>query len=272
LAQAVARDPWRALAAQEGPLALSVNTSKGDIAALVEAVSHGEGAIIPTLPGSLAAPLARSLGIPSWCGAPVSAACSTGLYGLLAAADLIEAELCERALVVAADRSLVPLVLAGFRNLGVLCGHRHPLDRTAGSGSGFAPAEGAAGVALHRGEGAWMLRGGVRLGDAGHETHFSDRRTLVATLEALWELLPEPELIVLHGTGTAAGDAYESSGLADGPWSGVPRLAFKPIVGHCLGASGLVELGVALHAPARRFWKLGFGFGGHLAAVALERQ
>jgi 3-oxoacyl-(acyl-carrier-protein) synthase len=45
----------------------------------------------------------------------------------------------------------------------------------------------------------------------------------------------------------------------------------KPVIGHCLGASGAVELAVALEAPVKRLWKVSLGFGGHLAAVAVAR-
>jgi 3-oxoacyl-(acyl-carrier-protein) synthase len=78
-------------------------------------------------------------------------------------------------------------------------------------------------------------------------------------------------MIVVHGTGTVAGDRYEKDGLDRGPWSQIPRIACKPLWGHALGASGAVELAAALEAPVNRLWKLSLGFGGHLAALALER-
>jgi 3-oxoacyl-(acyl-carrier-protein) synthase len=50
-------------------------------------------------------------------------------------------------------------------------------------------------------------------------------------------------------------------------------VACKPAIGHTLGASGLVELAAAMHDPAaHRIWKLGMGFGGHLACVAVARE
>ena len=112
----------------------------------------------------------------------------------------------------------------------------------------------------------------MRLGDAGHETHFTDPRTLTYALDALWAAVPHPDLIITHGTGTAAGDAYEARGLDAGPWRQCERVSMKPIIGHCLGASGAVELASACHAPVQRLWKLSLGFGGHLAAVALVRS
>jgi 3-oxoacyl-[acyl-carrier-protein] synthase-1 len=132
-------------------------------------------------------------------------------------------------------------------------------------------AAGAGVIALVRGAAAWRLVAGVRLGDAGHETHFVHPQTLTTALIALWEVQPEPDLIVTHLTGTALGDAYELAGLDAGPWRHVPRLVLKPLIGHTLGASGAVELALALNSPARRMWKLSLGFGGHLAAVAVAR-
>lgn len=273
LALGAACRAWRAIAEVPEPLAFSASASKGDIAALITALAGQPELLVPALAGGLDAPLARALGIRSWVGTPVAAACSTGLHGMLAAADLIEDGSCGRALVGAADRSLVPVLLAGFDNMGVLCGHRHPLESSKKDDrQGFAPAEGAGFIALQRGKGPWRLLGGVRLGDARHETHFQDPRTLSCALEALWAFCPDPELLVVHGTGTNAGELYERAGLDTGPWATAPRLILKPIIGHCLGASSTVELAIAMQSKARRIWKLSLGFGGHLAAVAVQRD
>ena len=91
-------------------------------------------------------------------------------------------------------------------------------------------------------------------------------------LQQLWRQAPAPAAIITHGTGTTAGDAYEAAVLDAGPWRSVPRVACKPTLGHCLGASGLVELAVGLQSDWPSLWKVAFGFGGHLAAVAVERQ
>jgi 3-oxoacyl-(acyl-carrier-protein) synthase len=209
--------------------------------------------------------LARRLGIRQLLPVPIAAACSTGLYALLAAADLLEAETTTHGLAGASDACLTPLMLAGFAAMGVLCGEHAP-----GQGHGFAPAEGAGFAALSN-LGPWRLLAGVRLGDASHETQFRDPQTLESCLAALWQVLPNPQLIVVHGTGTAIGDTYEQRGLAAGPWSAAARLHCKPVIGHCLGASGLTELVLALEAPVERLWKISLGFGGHLAAVAVAR-
>jgi hypothetical protein len=265
LAWRAAAQPWARIADHLGVPAVACAASKGDQHALSAALAgdlaafHRAGAEAPTMA------LARRLGIRHLLPVPVAAACSTGIYALLAAADLVERRTTNHALVGASDACLTPLVVAGFAAMGVLCGDHPP-----GQGHGFAPSEGA-GFAALADAGPWRLIAGVRLGDASHETLFRDPRTLESCLAALWQEIPEPQLVVVHGTGTVAGDAYEEQGLAAGPWRSAPRLHCKPVIGHCLGASGITELALALEAPVERLWKISLGFGGHLAAVALVR-
>jgi hypothetical protein len=269
IARRSALRPWQALHGCSGLPALIVASSKGDPQLMAEALAGDVRALTAALPGTLSARLAAELGIGVSIGAAPAAACSTGLYAVLEAADLIERGACTHALAGAADCAFADLLLAGFRALGVLCGDRAP--QAFADPTGFAPAEGAGFLALAA-EGPWRLRGGVRLGDARHQTRFADGDTLARCLLALWDILPAPELIVTHGTGTASGDAYDRAALDGGPWSTSARLHCKPVIGHCLGASGAVELALALESPVERIWKLSLGFGGHLAAVALERS
>ena len=264
--QALGLHTAREVTLPRGLLAVGIGTSKGALA------QHAAGSGPPwsaAHPGALSSCIASDLGLGLHLPCACAAACSTGLACLLAGADLVERGQADGALVGASEASLTPLVLAGFRNAGVLCGATPP--QAFGQATGFAPAEGAAVFALGH-DGPWRLVAGVRLGDAGHETQFTDARTLATALTALWSALPEPDLIACHATGTAAGDAYELAGLETGPWSRTPRWCAKPWIGHALGASGAVELAAVLHAPIRRLWKLSLGFGGHLVAVAVERQ
>ncbi len=253
-----------------GLLAVGVGTSKGTLSQYAATPSLGLPA---SLPGSTSMRLAHSLGLGVHLPCACAAACSTGLACLLAGADHVERGQADAALVGASEASLTPLNLAGFRNAGVLCGERQP--QAFAQPTGFAPAEGAAAFLLQRMDRpvrpVWRLLAGVRLGDAGHETQFTDPRTLTTALAALWTVLPAPDLIACHATGTAVGDAYELAGLVAGPWRSAPRWCAKPWIGHALGASGAVELAAVLESSVQRFWKLSLGFGGHLVAVALER-
>ena len=290
MAVAASARPWAVIggmgAADAGRVALAFGDPKGDcprwaclgetLGGMLGDVRGGMGDDIGAdfslvWPGGISARLARALGLPATCWpCPVAGACSTGLIAVMAAADLIEGGYCRAGLAGAADAGLTPLVLAGFAALGVLCGEVRP--GTAGC-VGFAPAEGAGCVALARGAGmadGWRLRAGFRYADASHPTRCADVGVLRAGLAGLWEW-GAPDAIVVHGTGTVAGEAYERAALDAGPWRSVPRVACKAVLGHHLGASAAVELAIGLEMPVGRFWKLSQGFGGHVAGVMCER-
>ncbi len=246
-----------------------ISSSKGDIEALMQSM-HGNDAFFKCFPpGSFAKRLAKQLGIPFWHGTAPVAACSTGLYTLLALADSLEDKQCTIGMAGCADGPLSPLLLAAYKNMGVACSQQ-PSAFT-GAGGGFAPAQGAAFTILSHNAGPWMLRCGVRIGDACHETRCDNPESLRYCLNALWDATPHPDLIITHATGTRTGDAYEQSILDEGPWATCERLICKPYIGHCLGASGLVELAAGLEAPVQRIWKISLGFGGHIAAISCER-
>jgi hypothetical protein len=117
---------------------------------------------------------------------------------------------------------------------------------------------------------SWLLEGWSMAGDASHPTACHDVETGIRMLTELWQQAPHPSALISHGTGTQAGDAYENAVLAGGPWKDLPRIDCKPTIGHCLGASGLVELALGLSSDLPSFWKVAFGFGGHLAGVAMR--
>jgi len=266
--RALAAPAWSAIASLEGGLGWSISSSKGAIAPLLA----GTG-FLATWPGMQGPHLARELGIGSHVPCPIAAACATGLYSLLAVADLMAWGRIRRGLCTASDCNLTPLVLAGFASLGVSCGNMPPHSRVtavAAEARGFAPAEGL-GVAALAGHGAWQLVAGVRISDPASATRNADPQVLSAALAALWTVAPQPEVIICHATGTAIGDAYECQALGDGPWRSIPRLGCKEWLGHCLGGSGLVELSIGCCSPHASFWQISLGFGGHLAVVALRR-
>lgn len=247
---------------------IAVCPSKGDTAALLADDQLHPEALSQALPGAFPLRLARALGLRLVQPLATVAACSTGLYGIINAADHLEQH-GGVALAGAVDASLQGLLLAGFARMGVRC--TQAPTAFAQHATGFAPAEGAGLLLLSNQPAPWRLIGGVRLGDASHPTECQDPSLLRRCLERLWDLVPEPDLIVPHATGTRNGDAFEQAGLDHGPWATVPRWLCKPAIGHCLGASGAVELAAALDSSATRLWKISLGFGGHVAAVALVR-
>jgi 3-oxoacyl-[acyl-carrier-protein] synthase II len=168
----------------------------------------------------------------------VASGCSAGLDALGLAKILLDAGHAERALVVAVDLPLVPLLLDNYADSGLL-GTSTRLNPFSPTTDGFIPAEGAAAIALSTSEKGRSLI-----------THFSNNsdgadpvgvpkgggRTSSLLYKAI-EACGEPAAICPHATGTKAQAAAERAFL-----SGAASLhLLKPFIGHTVGASGLLE-------------------------------
>ena len=179
----------------------------------------------------------------------VSLACASGIVAVgLARQALLRGD-ADRALVVGAD-ALCNFIFRGFATLQALdpAGSR-PFDARR---AGLTVGEGAAAVALDRGDGPVLTLGYGASNDANHITGPArDGRGLVAALEqSLAEAEVPPANVgfaVLHGTGTRYNDAME--GVAYAKVFGeraLPALSIKGAVGHTMGAAGLMNLVVAV--------------------------
>ena len=183
------------------------------------------------------------------------AACATGLTAMIEGARMVAEGRVDVCLAGAADASITPLMLAGYRSMGALSRDvLRPFDRRR---SGFAIGEGAGVVVLEE-RNAARRRGariyGEILGwaygtDVYKVTHFDPHgRTLSRTLAQLLSLTGLRPMDVdychVHGTGTPAGDRYEAEELGSvfGARSEVTAFsAIKSRTGHMLGASGACE-------------------------------
>ena len=110
----------------------------------------------------------------------------------------------------------------------------------------------------------------ARFGDASH-TRCADPTVIDRCLAAVVNWPLAPELIVVHGTGTIAGDQPESAGLDDGPWSKLCSRALQAVIGHCFGASGLVELAAAWSARTEVIGSSASASVDIVAAIACQR-
>ena len=168
----------------------------------------------------------------------VASGCSAGLDALGLGKILLDAGHAQRALVVAVDLPLVPLLLDNYADSGLL-GTAARLNPFSPATDGFIPAEGAAAIALSTSEKGKSLI-----------THFSNNsdgadpvgipksggRTS-ALLNKVITACGEPAAICPHATGTKAQAAAERAFL-----SGKATLhLLKPFIGHTIGASGLLE-------------------------------
>lgn len=244
-----------AIAAERIGLVLS--TTKANIGAL-ERIADGR----PCSPRArrhlqgdlLAADLAAAHGAqgPLQC---VSVACTSGLIALQQGAKLIERGSADAVLVAGVDH-LSAFVMAGFTSLKALdpqgC---RPFDNAR---CGLSPGEAGAAIVLVRGDAA--SRSAARIigwgssNDANHMTGPSrDGSGLALAIRVALQsagLQPRQiEYVNAHGTGTPYNDAMEAQALRAVFGETPPPLsASKGMLGHTLGAAGIVETIICLVA------------------------
>ncbi len=201
----------------------------------------------------------------------VTTACSASAGALGAAADLISAGAIDRALVGGAD-AFSPTTLAGFEGLKAVCeGFCAPFSKPAGLNLG----EGSGFVVLETGESA-RTRGAAVLArllgygssnDAHHRSapDAAGRGQAYAIERAVRHAGVNPRAvgyINAHGTGTLANDKAETKAMLrvfDLAWA-PPVSSTKSMIGHCLGAAGIVELIASIICARKGFFPPTAGF------------
>lgn len=229
------------------PPGLVACTSKGALGVADETIMNGS-----VNPGIWAGRIAGELEEVDRVSSP-NTACATGLSGLLQGARWIAEGELAHVVVLASESCFHPLLLAGYKQLGVLCdaeGMRpfHP-DR-----SGFALGEAAGAVhladpdfakSLDREPKGFVLGWGETC-DAHHMTRMVGdgtqvRRAIDLALERANKTKEDLDLLHAHMTTTRTNDTLERNLLVD--WPGKARLqAVKPSLGHTIGAAGLLEV------------------------------
>lgn len=172
----------------------------------------------------------------------LASGCSAGLDAVGVAMMMVRAGLAPRALAVAVDLPLVPLLLDNYAQSGLLA-ESFTLDPYAPGSNGFIPAEGAAAIAM---DGA--CPGNVEL---VHYSCNADARDPVgipadggltpALLAAAIKHTGVPSAVCPHATGTAV-QAKADPAVFRKSFTIMPTLhLLKPFTGHTIGASGLLE-------------------------------
>lgn len=205
----------------------------------------------------------------------VIAACATGLYAAALGASWIRHGECDICVVGSVEASLLPLVVSGFAQMGVLAQPTNgaapsrlarPFDRQR---HGFVLGEGA-GVLVLEEEGQACQRGvkeyGQLLGwgigcDPSHPVRGAIDGAPIARVihQALQMAGVQPaqiDYLNTHGTGTRFNDVSETRAIkrALGRQAyEVPMSSTKASTGHLLGAAGSVELAFALLAKRDGF-------------------
>jgi len=237
-----------------------VASSKGAIGALFNPLTQVHAATLG--PHEYLCSLIRAqTGAPS-CRAVV-AACASGLFGLDLALRMIQRGEVQRVAVVGVEASLVPLLIASYRRLGVLppptaeAYRCLPLETRR---CGFTLTELAAAVILDSSPGADAARGaaaitpmrllGVHTAAQAHHMIKSPVSAEVLERLSAWACREFGPLDLLHphATGTIENDQAEMRVHATALGEAAeltPAYAVKGAIGHGLGAAGLASVVVA---------------------------
>ncbi len=173
----------------------------------------------------------------------LASGCAAGLDAIGLAMMLVRSGAAPRALAVAVDLPLVPVLLDNYAASGLLAdgldlNPYHPAS------SGFIPAEGAAAMAIEPRDGAYP-----QLAHYGCNSDARDPVGIPADGGRTPELLEKaimlhglPAAICPHATGTAVQAVADPAALGRVFPAGGPSLhLLKPFIGHAIGASGLLE-------------------------------
>jgi 3-oxoacyl-[acyl-carrier-protein] synthase I len=185
----------------------------------------------------------------------ISCACASTAKAFGSAARMIEAGLCDAAIVGGAD-SLCLTTLYGFQSLNLTAaGPCRPFDAdrdgiSIGEGAGFALLERAE---LDVGVDGLFLLGIGESNDAYHMSspHPEGVGARLAMERALASAGLGPaniDYLNLHGTATRVGDAAEDRAIFEMFGGATPCSSTKGQTGHTLGAAGIVEAVISLLA------------------------
>jgi 3-oxoacyl-[acyl-carrier-protein] synthase-1 len=184
----------------------------------------------------------------------ISTACSSSARALVSARSLLALGFCDAVLAGGSD-SLCGLTTHGFASLGALApGVTNPFSLNR---AGLTLGEGSALFLVTRDAGGIQLLG---VGESSEAHHISSpdpegagaATSMRAALEDAGLEAEDVAYLNLHGTGTRLNDSMESRAVAQVLGSQVPCSSTKPLVGHCLGAAGAIELAFCWQALKAR--------------------
>lgn len=223
--------------------------------------------------------------------AVISTACSSSAKTFVDAGQLIEAGLCDAAIVGGVD-SLCRMTCHGFDALGLLSEEAcRPNDlrrsgMSIGEAAGFAilePPEEAA----RRGNGggaASVLVLGYGESSDGHHMSTPDpegagaRLSMLAALERARLAPDDIDYVNLHGTGTKINDLVEDKAVLAVFGDSTPCSSTKGWTGHALGSAGIVEIVIAALCIERSHMPRNLNleqpdpsFGSHILVESVDR-
>ena len=205
----------------------------------------------------------------------VSNACISGLAALLQGRRMLLSGRYDQVVVVGAEVQS-RFIVTGFQSLKALS--EAPCKPFDAARDGLNLGEAAAAVVLGFGEEGWELVDGAVRNDANHISGPS--RTGEGSYKALRYVLkhtsPEELAFVnVHGTSTLYNDEMEAIAIDRAGLLNVPVNALKGTFGHTMGAAGILESILSMHAvdaglvlPTRGFSALGVSRPVRVSALA----
>lgn len=203
----------------------------------------------------------------------VNSACASSSHAVFLANQFIQADLVDCALVVGFEFPLAPVCVGGFEWLNALYKRDRPDDRAyncPGAASrpfsvdrkGFVLSEGVGAALFCDSDYArkmnWPVKGIIKGGycnsDGDHLTRISKNNILTCMQGAIDAASCDKHdihCISAHATSTRIGDEAEMWALYElfgSSFKNIPLVANKSQLGHCLGASGIIQLILATEA------------------------
>lgn len=227
---------------------------------------------------SSAQKIARIMGLPS--ALVVSQACVSGMVALLLAQRRIATGREEEILVTGAEL-VADFILKGFASFHALSPSPcRPFDQHR---KGISLGEGAATLLLSarrpKQGGAIALLGGSSTNDANHLSGPSrtGEELALAIERALKEAgteAGEVDMVSAHGTGTVYNDEMEAKALGILGLENKPIHSLKGLIGHSLGAAGVLETALVMEAMEGGYVlpSLGYRQGGVSYPLAVTEQ
>ncbi len=186
----------------------------------------------------------------------ISNACISGALSLIWAKRYLETNKYKHAIVVGADR-VSGFVVSGFQSFLAIAPERcTPFDKDR-KGINLGEAGACMVLTNELPEGAlnfsFQLKGGGVSNDANHLSGPS--RTGEELAQAISDAINEATVnkdeigaISAHGTGTAYNDEMEAQAINVAQLNNIPIHSLKPLIGHTLGAAGIIESIIACMA------------------------
>lgn len=238
--------------------ALILSTTKGNISGLASGRNPHE----LRLP-ALAEKLADFYGFPN-IPIVISNACVSGILAVSVAKRLVESGMYDDVCVVAGDE-VSPFIASGFQAFQALSHEPcRPFD-TDRSGVSLGEAAAATWVSAERNQNSFRICGEASINDANHISGPS--RTGEGLFKSIKNALTEAGIspaeigfISAHGTATRYNDDMESIAFARSSFSNTLVHSLKGCYGHTLGASGLLELVIAMENASRNSLVPSLGF------------